>query len=68
MRKFGVKLPSEKVMRTALGEWKIGQDIICEKTPFQFTKDKIFFVRADPMAYLKDLKEHVLQYLDSLYE
>ena len=66
MRKFGVKLPSEKKMRAAMGEWKIGEDINCEKTPFIFTKDKKRVMKSAPMAYVKDLKECILQFLDLL--
>ena len=53
-------------MRKKLSEWEIGDNIMSEKTPFMFNKDHKNFMKAAPMAYVVDLKEHILKYLDLL--
>ena len=58
-------------MREKIREWKVGADIACEKTPFHISKDKKTgneVVKAKPMAYVIDLKEHIMRHLETLAE
>ena len=70
MKKLGVKCASEVKMRNQVTEWKIGDDIICEKTPMFECKDKNGkdVMKATPMAYIKDLDRHMMRSLDLLAE
>ena len=54
-----------------MDEWKIGDDISCEKAPMFISKDKKTgkdVMKARPMAYVVDLKSHILRSLDLLHE
>ena len=58
-------------MRAQIKEWNVGDDIACEKAPFLMPKDKktgkeVMKTRA--MAYVLDLKSHILRALDLLEE
>ena len=58
-------------MRDQVKEWKIGDDIACEKTPFLISKDKKTgkdVMKAKAMAYVIELKEHIIRHLDLLHE
>lgn len=48
-------------MREKLKKWATGADIQCERTPFDGKK-----MIAVPMAYVSDLKTHIVHYLDPL--
>ena len=58
-------------MRKQIKDWKIGDDIACEKAPFFISKDTKTGkekLEARPLAYVIDLKEHKLRMLDLLWE
>ena len=40
MRKFNIKVPSEKKMRAVMGKWLDGKHIICEKVQMMFNDDE----------------------------
>ena len=68
---FGIKSSAENRMRNQIKEWKIGDDIACEKTPFQISKDRKTgkeVIKARAMAYVIDLKGRILRSLDLLFE
>ena len=66
-----MKSATEKNIRNKIKFWKIGDDIVCEKTPFLISKDKKTgkeVIKGRPMAYVVDLKAHQLRTLDLLHE
>ena len=71
MKHFGLKSASEDRMRKLIKVWEIGDDIACEKVPLFISKDKKTgkeLIKARPMAYVIDLKNHILRSLDLLRE
>jgi hypothetical protein len=58
-------------MRDQIKDWKIGDDIACEKIPFLISKDKKTgkeVIKTRAMAYVIDLKGHILRSLDLIFE
>ena len=55
-------------MRIVADNWLDGENVLCEKVPFIFMKDKKEVLKATPMAYVPRLKHFILQHLDYLHE
>ena len=70
LSKFGIKCASEKAMREEIEDWDIGDDITAENVPFLISSDKKKgdVMKKRHMAYVIDLKQHVLRRLDYLAE
>ena len=69
MNKLGVKCASEKKMRNqVVTEWHIGEDVVCEFAPMLIGKDKKGkdLMGKRPMAYIRNLKDHIIKSLDLL--
>ena len=69
MRKFGLKVPSEKSARSVMAKWIDMNDVIVEMAPFATSKkDKKgeYVMKSKALAYILQVPEHLIRHLDLL--
>ena len=66
MRKFKIKVPSEKKMRKFAKEELSMTKIMVEMAPFTFISKREVSIKLAPMAYVSDLKGFIFQRLEYL--